>query len=168
MNLHETLMELSKRHKRMKGGGYTTLLTFNHKTKTIKNGKRVLVENGKIIPQTIAFDEKEIVLEDDWGLPDEDFYSGMEKRFDDYYSSIPTEHDKFVKSIFRTKPLNKYVSYEEMMNTQSNRDKARYELEWFYMASSVNGKVVWDNPNHYFWKSPNNKLIIYKEEALWR
>lgn len=168
MNLHEVLLEMSEQHQRIKGGGYADLLYFNHKTKTISNGKTVLVKDGKIIPQTIKLTDRELILEDDWGMINEEFYAGMERRFDEYYKSLPTKCEKFVRTIFPAKALNKYLSYAEMMNTSNNRANARYELEWFYMASSVNRMVVWNNPKHYFWKSSNNKLIIYKEETLWQ
>lgn len=166
MNLYEVLMEMSKRHQRIKSGGYSDLLYFDHKTKIIKNGKTVLVDKGKIIPQTIKLTDMELELVDDWGfvqVAQEDFYEGMEMRFIQYYKSLPTQHERFVRCIFPTKTINKYCSYEEMMNANSNRAKCRYELEWFFMASSVNGNIKWQNDKHWFWKSPNSKLIIYKE-----
>lgn len=163
MNLHEVLMEMAEQHQRIKGGGYSDLLCFNHSTKTISNGKTVLVEEGIIIPQKIKLTNREIVLDNDWGFENEEFYSGMERRFEKYYHSVPTKHEKFVKTIFMSKALNKYSSYEEMVNVSSNRAKARYELEWFFMASSVSKSIEWKNDKHWFWKSPNTKLIIYKE-----
>lgn len=163
MNLHEVLIEMTEQHQRIKGGGYSDLLFFNHKTKTISNGKTVLVKDGKIVPQIIKLTDKELTLEDDWGYEHEDFYSGMERRFDEYYKSVPTKCERFVKTIFMAKALNKYSSYTEMMNMSNNRAKARYELEWFFMASSINGDIKWLNDKHWFWKSPNTKLIIYKE-----
>lgn len=168
MNLHEVLYEMAEQHQRIKGGGYSDLLFFNHKTKTISNGKTVLVKDGKIIPQTIKLTDRELILDDDWGYScahykDTDFYDGMEWRFENYYHSVPTKSEKFVKTIFQAKALNKYSSYTEMMNTSSNRAKTRYELEYFFMASSVHGDIKWLNDKHWFWKSPNTKLIIYKE-----
>jgi len=163
VNLHNVLMEMANKHQRIKGGGYSDLLFFNHKTKTIFNGKTVIVKEGKIIPQTIHLTNCDLTLDDDWGFNEEEFYRGMERRFKDYYNSIPTKADRFVKTIFPSKPLNKYVSYEEMMIANSNRNRTRYELEWFFMASSVLGNIKWLNDEHWFWKSPNTKLIIYKE-----
>lgn len=163
MNLHDVLMEMSKRHQRIKGSGYSDLLFFNHKTKTISNGKTILVKDGKIIPQTIKLTDIDLTLDDDWGYKNEDFYTGMESRFNNYYESVPTKTDKFIRTIFPSKPLNKYLSYYEMMNSNCNKNKARYELEWFFMASSINKNIEWKNDKYWFWKSPNTKLIIYKE-----
>lgn len=164
MNLHDVLMEMAENHQRIKKGGYSDLLYFNHKTKTISNGKTLLVANGKIIPQTIKLTDRELVLDDDWGNSNDNFYLGMESRFEKYYNSVPSKCEQFVRSIFLAKPLNKYASYEEMMNASSNRAVARYELEWFFMMNSVLGNIEWNNDKYWFWKSKSQpKLIIYKE-----
>ena len=163
MNLHDVLMRMSTKHQKIRGSGYSDLLFFNHKTKTILNGNTVLVKEGKIIPQIIHLTDYDLELEDDWGILDEEFYSGMERRFEDYYNTVPTKNDRFVRSIFPTKPINKYSSYEELVKAKVNKNKLRYELEWFFMANSVNGNIKWLNDKHWFWKSPNSKLVIYKE-----
>lgn len=166
MNLHDVLMEMSKEHVKIKMDGYADLLYFNLKTKTIKNGKTILVENGKIIPQEIKLtDGRVLQLDDDLGLTKEDFYSGVESRFKKYYYSMPSKHERFVRPNFMAKNLEK-MSYEELTNASVNdRDAARYELEWFVMANAIAGNIPWKEGN-WFWKSDNlPKLIIYKE---WR
>mgnify|MGYP003477561152 CR=1 FL=1 len=98
MNLHEVLTDMCQEHIKIKKGGYADLLHFNLKTKTIKNGNTILVENGIIIPQTIKLiNGKELVLENDWGLIKEDFHEGLEKRFRRYYYSTPNKVDNFTK-----------------------------------------------------------------------
>lgn len=164
MNLHEVLTEMCKEHIKIKKGGYADLLFFNLKTKTIKNGNTILVKNGKINPQTIKLtDGREFVLEDDWGLIKDDFYSGVEKRFEKYYYSTPSKVDKFVRTNFIAKNFEK-MSFEELMSSSSsNRNIARYELEWFVIANAVKGNIPWNNGN-WFWQSKvMPKLIIYKE-----
>ena len=164
MNLHEVLMEMCKEHIKIKKGGYADLLFFNLKTKTIKNGNTVLVENGKIIPQTIKLiDGRELVLEDDWGEVNEDFYQGLESRYEKYYLSTPSKSDRFVRTNFIAKNLEK-MSFEELMNSSSNnRNIARYELEWFVMVNAIKGNISWIDGN-WFWQSKKMlKLIIYKE-----
>ena len=164
MSLHEVLMEMCKEHIKIKKGGYADLLYFNLKTKTIKNGKTVLVDSGKIIPQTIKLtDGRELVLEDDWGVTNEDFYQGLERRFEKYYMSTPSKLDKFVRANFMAKNMEK-MSFEELMNSAtSSRNIARYELEWFVMASAIKGIIPWVD-GYYFWQSTRlPKLIIYKE-----
>ena len=164
MNLYNVLMEMSDDHVRIKKGGYSDLLYFDLKNKTIKNGKIILVENGIIKPQTIKLTNgKEFMLEDDWGEIKDEFYNGIEKRFEKYYLSMPSKAERFVRSNFMAKPTNK-MSYQDLQNSTSNRAKARYELEWFVMASAVNGNIKWKNDRHWFWKSSKYpKLIIYKE-----
>lgn len=164
MNLHEVLTEMCKEHIKIKKGGYADLLYFNLKTKTIKNGNTVLVEDGMIVPQTINLtDGRELVLEDDWGETKEEFYQGVEDRYEKYYLSTPSKIDKFVRTNFIAKNLDK-MSFEELMtSSSSNRNIARYELEWFVMANAVKGNISWNN-EHWYWQSRNNpKLIIYKE-----
>lgn len=164
MNLHEVLIEMCKEHIKIKKGGYADLLYFNLKNKTIKNGNTVLVENGKIIPQTIKLtDGRELVLEDDWGEIKEEFYQGVESRYEKYYYSTPSKVDKFVRTNFIAKNLEK-MSFDELMSSSSsNRNIARYELEWFVMANAVKGNIPWVNGN-WFWQSKKMpKLIIYKE-----
>lgn len=163
MNLHEVLLEMAEKHQKIKKSGYSDLLYFNHKTKTISNGKTVLVKDGKIIPQTIKLTDRELVLDDDWGFTNEEFYSGMESRFEKYYNSMPSKCERFIRCIFVAKPLNKYATYAEMITASSNRAVARYELEWFFMMNSVLENISW-NDKYWFWKSKNQpKLIIYKE-----
>lgn len=164
MNLHETLMEMCKEHVKIKKGGYADLLFFNLKTKTIKNGNTVLVENGIIIPQIIKLtDGRELVLEDDFGDVNEDFYQGLESRYKKYYLSTPSKSDRFVRTNFIAKNLEK-MTFEELMNSaSSNRNTARYELEWFVMVNAIKGNIPWIDGN-WFWQSKNMpKLIIYKE-----
>ena len=164
MNLHEVLTEMCKEHIKIKKGGYADLLYFNQKTKTIKNGNTVLVENGKIIPQTIKLtDGRELVLEDDWGEIKEEFYQGVEDRFRRYYYSTPGKVDRFVRANFLAKNLEKMTFEELMSSASSNRNIARYELEWFVMANAIKGNIPWVNGN-WFWQSKKMpKLIIYKE-----
>ena len=164
MNLHDVLTEMCKEHIKIKKGGYADLLYFNLKSKTIKNGNTVLVENGTIVPQIIKLtDRRELILDDDWGLIKEDFYEGMEQRFRRYYYSTPNKVDNFTRPNFIAKNFEK-MSFEELMSSSaSNRNQARYELEWFMMANAVIGNIIWNNDN-WFWQSKNlPKLIIYKE-----
>ena len=164
MNLHDVLTEMCKEHIKIKKSGYADLLHFNLKTKTIKNGNTILVENSKIIPQTIKLTNgKELILEDDWGQINEEFYRGLENRFRKYYFSTSGKVDRFVRPNFLAKNLEK-MSFEELMSSaSSNRNIARYELEWFMMANAVKGNIPWNHGN-WFWQSRElPKLIIYKE-----
>ena len=164
MNLHDVLKEMCQEHIKIKKGGYADLLHFNLKTKTIKNGNIVLVENGKIIPQTIILTNGiTFILEDDWGQIDEEFYHGLENRFRKYYYSTPSKIDRFTRSNFLAKNIEK-MTFEELINSMSsNRNMARYELEWFMMANAVKGNIPW-NYGNWFWQSKElPKLIIYKE-----
>lgn len=164
MNLHEVLMEMGKSHVKIKKSGFADLLFFNLKTKTIKNGKTVLVKDGVIVPQKIRLNDGRILeLENDWGLDKTDFYNGLEERYDKYYLSVPSKVDRFVRANFIAKNYDK-MTFEEIMNPSSNnRNLARYELEWFVMANAVKGNIPW-NEEHWYWQSKEfPRLIIYKE-----
>lgn len=164
MNLHEVLMEMGKSHVKIKKSGFADLLFFNLKTKTIKNGKTVLVKDGVIIPQKVRLNDGRILeLEDDWGLDKTDFYKGLEERYEKYYLSVPSKVDRFVRANFIAKNYDK-MTFKEIMNPSSNnRNLARYELEWFVMANAVKGNIPW-NEEHWYWQSKEfPRLIIYKE-----
>ena len=164
MNLHEVLMEMGKSHVKIKKSGFADLLFFNLKTKTIKNGKTVLVKDGVIIPQKVRLNDGRILeLEDDWGLDKTDFYQGLEKRYEKYYLSVPSKVNRFVRANFIAKNYDK-MTFKEIMNPSSNnRNLARYELEWFVMANAVKGNIPW-NEEHWYWQSKEfPRLIIYKE-----
>lgn len=164
MNLHEVLIEMGKSHVKIKKSGFADLLFFNLKTKTIKNGKTILVKDGVIIPQTIRLNDGRILeLENDWGLDKTDFYQGLEERYEKYYLSVPSKVDRFVRANFIAKNYDK-MTFKEIMNPSSNnRNLARYELEWFVMANAVKGNIPW-NEEHWYWQSKEfPRLIIYKE-----
>lgn len=165
MNLYEVLMEMGKAHVKIKKSGYADLLHFNLKTKTIKNGNTILVENGKIIPQVITLaDGRVLNLEDDLGITGitEDFYQGLENRYEKYYLSLPSKTEKFVRANFIAKNFDK-MTFEEMQRATSDRNLARYELEWFVLANAIKGNIPWNNQHWYYQSRKFPKLIIYKE-----
>ena len=165
MNLHEVLMEMGKSHVKIKKSGYADLLHFNLKTKTIKNGNTILVKDGKIIPQVITLTDGRVLnLEDDLGITGitEEFYQGLENRYEKYYLSLPSKTEKFVRANFIAKNFDK-MTFEEMQSAISDRGLARYELEWFVLANAIKGNIHWKQGN-WFWQSKRlPKLIIYKE-----
>ena len=164
MNLHDVLIEMGSKHTKIKKSGFADLLFFNLRTKTIKNEKTILVENGLIIPQTIHLcDGRILELDDDWGLTETDFYKGLEERYKIYYLSRPSKIDRFTRPNFIAKNHEK-MTYEEIMNLSSNnRNLARYELEWFVMASAVNKTIPWVDGYWYWQSAALPTLCIYKE-----
>lgn len=163
MNLHDVLLEMADQHLRVNKKGFSDLLFFNHITKSISNGQIILVKNGNIIPQKIKLSNGVCFdLEDNWGLNDEEFYSGLEKRFEKFFLSTPSKSERFVRSIFQPKPIKDYT-YADVINATNNRAIARYELEWFLMYHSVNGNISW-NDKHWFWQSEKcTKLVLLKK-----
>ena len=164
MNLHDLLMKMGSSHTKIRKGGYSDLFHFNLKTKTLKNGNTVLVDNGKIIPQEIKLvDGRVLQLDDHLGEINEEFFQGLENRFNKYYWSFPSKTDKYVRSNFMAKNIEKMTYAEMTKAADSQRNLARYELEWFVLVCAINGKIPWKDGN-YFWQSKNMpKLIIYKE-----
>lgn len=161
MNLHDVLKEMSKEHRIVRGKKvYCDLLNFNMVDRTIRNGKLVLVEKGEIKPQHIELsDGREFDLDDDWGLNDEEFYSGVERRYGEFYTSCATETDRFIKHNFIAKATDQ-LTYQEFMNG-GNRNEKRYELDWFVMAHAVRGDVKW-NGGWYWHSNQYPSLIVYK------
>lgn len=165
MNLHETLMKLGSGHHKMNGKGFSDLLTFDLADQTISNGKIVLMKNGKIIPQEIKVNGEVIELENDLGLnSDEEFFAGLERRFAEYYISVPTPYDNYMRMNFQCK------TYEELTTKEFNllisRSLTKYELEWWVIANTIAGRVNWPNPKHYFWHSKKyRKLYLYDTDV---
>lgn len=82
MNLHDLLMEMGSSHTKIRKGGYSDLFHFNLKTKTLKNGNTVLVDNGKIIPQEIKLvDGRVLQLDDHFGEINEEFFRDWKTDF---------------------------------------------------------------------------------------
>jgi len=165
MTLMETLLEIVKEPVRFHKGGYANLLNVNMLDRTIKNGKIVIVKNGKIVPQTIKLsDQREFVITEDMVLVNEDYeevYNHIEKLYAEFKSSVPTDQERFSINNFKAKCFEE-LSLEEMING-INRDVARIHLECFILFSAMKEAIPWLNNKHWYWQSPRDKeLLIYK------
>lgn len=162
MNLHDALIKMSETHSRMNGKGFSDLLTFHLKERTIKNGNIYLMRDGEIIEQDIKINGQVIHIDNDLRIINEEFYSGLEKRFADYYTSVPDKGVKFEKNNFVCKIFEELTTNE--MRFGKHRATARYELEWWVIANAIKG-VDWPE-GKWFWKSKNYpKLILFKADV---
>ena len=173
MSIYKTLIELSKSHTRLKGGGWADLMTFNLKDKTIKNGKTVILERGERkceMVELINGDKyellDELISETDlleYGIENckENPYEVIQFLFDRFKTSVPSEHSGYGRFNFYCKSADE-LTMKEMVNGTS-RLEAYYMLEAYVMLASLSGWIDWKEPNHYFWQSPTDKkLILYR------
>lgn len=163
MTFYEILIQLSQSHIPFKGGGYCDGLNFDLKNKRIYKGDIVLMDKGKIIPQTLKLkggysfelkEEMEIFTQVD------NPYEELERRYENFRYSVPNRYSEYTKDNFEALDINDIP--QEYFNRMYPRQLARVELEAFVMFQNF----PWENERHHYWQSTQDKsLIIYKE---WR
>ena len=124
---------------------------FDFKTKTLRVGKRKLIEHGiyegelGVLPQTM-----------------EETVERLEYLYTLYRFSLPSERNtgKF-RRYFLALPEEE-LSTADMMFGQY-REVAQFYLEFFMMASVINGSFKM-NDNHWYWMSQKcDGLVVYRE-----
>lgn len=173
MSIYKALIELSKSHTRLKKGGWADLMTFNLKDKTIKNGKTIILERGERKCSEIELINgnkyqlsNELINETDlmeYGIENckENPYEVIQILFNQFKSSVPSEHSEYGKFNFYCKPVDE-LTMKEMINGIP-RLEAYYLLEGYVMLASLSDWIEWKEPKHYFWQCPTDKkLIIYR------
>ena len=164
MTFEDVLIICGSTHMRFsKTKGYTDLIFFDQKKKKISNGKVILMDNGKIIPQKLTIGDFEIELTEDMELLREistNPYEELEELYVNYKYSIPEPYDSYARCNFRALNINE-LSLNDMMKGEK-RQLARIKLETFVMFN----KFPWENEKHHYWQSKNDAdLVLFKE---WR
>lgn len=164
MTLLDVLIKLSEKHVKIQGGGYSDLLTFDQTSHLIRSKRKILVVEGRIIPQiiTLSTGEEYELTEDMKWLPEEitDPYTTIEDLFIKYRTSKPDKHSSYAKSNFQAKAFNDLTMSELLFGEK--RQTALYRLELTVMYLTSHG-LRWENANHWYWQSPKYKeLLIYR------
>lgn len=146
-----------------KNKGYTDLIHFDLKRKRISNGKVILMDNGKIVPQTLKLGDLEFTLTEDMQLlreTESNPYPRLESLYKSYKYSVPEPYDSYARCNFRALNINDLTPKE--VRDGEKRQLARIKLETFVMFT----KFPWKNEKHHYWQSENDAdLILFKE---WR
>lgn len=170
LSLYDILVAISeKRGLKIKGGGKTELLRFNLSEKSIiSGGKKYLMKDGKIIPQTLEIsDGSSFELTEDMPLLSQElserpFFDEVEDLFKSYYTSQPSEISAYAKPNFVSKRFED-ISFRDLLNGIS-REVARTKLEAYVMLSSLTKQLCLPNKQHFFWQSKQYpSLIIYRD-----
>ena len=120
------------------------MLQINLDTKTVKNGKTYLIQNG--IPQNgYIIDNKTITFE------------MLEELYAIYKHSVPNGI-RYKKTYF------KVLTYDELSTTDlisgANRQNAKENLEMAIITGVLNGSLTWPDHTKWFWQSKNDKDFI--------
>lgn len=128
---------------------------INLKEKTIKiNGNELLLTDDLID----VYDTVEL------GLTEEisDFWNTVETLYTKYKKSVPSAHSKGNHPYFHAENVEDLTDDELAFNEP--RCYMQAALESYVLLSTLNGDVVWQNEEHWFWQSKNDsQLIILKE-----
>lgn len=165
MTFYEVLQTLAQFHIKFKTGGYSDLIHFDLKNKTVSNGKTVLMKDGKIVPQKIDFGNGiEIELYEDMELIRRELpvdpYDVLEELYKQYKTSMEMPYSNYNRANFRAKRLNE-LSREEF-NGSVGREIARIALEGYVLLT----EFPWKNEKHFFYQGKDKDLILYKEWAM--
>lgn len=95
--------------------------------------------------------------------PSEDPWKRLESLYAVYKHSIPSERsDRRRRNWFKALPESGLTDNDLLYGT--GRNEAQAELELHALACISDGTMTWENPEQWFWKSPNDPdLVLLKE-----
>ncbi len=140
MNIYEMALNAAKEGKKV---------TVDLKEKTLKVGKVVLIEKG------VAKKDSLLIDLDIATSPWED----VEILYANYKRSMPSA--KEINSYFTAVSVDE-LSLEEMVHGEK-RGVARVRLEAYILCAALAGFLKWKNEKHWFWKGPDEDLVVLKE-----
>lgn len=162
MSLYEIICEIAQKKKKIEGGGFSDLLTFDLKNKTIRSKKMFLLNKEGIVTQ--------IQLEDGtcYSLKQIPFFDGeiadpykeVQRLYDDFIFSRPSARTEYSNMNFRCKKSDE-LTFEQIMQGK-DRNEARCALEAFILLGALSGIFEWKHENHWYWKGKNG-LVLYKD-----
>ncbi len=157
MTVYDVLCSVSKEHKKIKGGGYTDVLIFDLKEKSIRSKGLYIVKNGRLVVNQIDVEGEVYILD---GLPlgtENTSLEMLQPLYDSYLYSRPGSY--YVHSPFLAKTSDE-LTYEQLLKGIP-RNHARCCLE----AAIVLGNFNWPNVEHYYWKGKNG-FVLFREWIL--
>lgn len=124
------------------------MITVNLETKTVKDGKKILIDHG-IPVNGFVIDDTPVTFEK------------LEKLYTIYKYSVP---DALRYKYQYFKALNMNQLKMSHLISGSNRQKAKENLELTLLMGVLNGSLKWPDDNLWFWQSQNDKdFVILKK-----
>lgn len=160
MTFNEVLSKLGDVHQKMNGHGYSDLISFDFKKKRISNGKTILFDNGKIIPQKIKLNDTVLDITEDMIIEkySGDTFEKLEELYNVFRTSIPEPYSSYSNSKFIAKNIDD-LTYTEF-NNGCKRQKARIDLESFVMFNKFN---MLNEKHHYRQSQKYPSLVLYRD-----
>lgn len=122
-------------------------VSVNFITKSVKINGKYAVKNGE--------------YEGDYGVSTDNVKETVEKLFDNYYYSYPSQRGCKKKSYFLASEFEELT--EEQLAKNEDRVVAQVKLEAYILGLILRRcpfSVFDDNEKHWFWQSQNNKKLI--------
>jgi hypothetical protein len=129
------------------------------KNKSLWINKKQYIREGEIIYGSYYF-----IKEDDLAPYEyvdklnEDPWSWIESLYYDYKHSVPSENSN-KKSYFKALPVDELKMHELAYN--KGRDFCQCMLEGYILLASLQGWLVWEHEEHWFWQK--NDLVVLRE-----
>ena len=119
-------------------------MNINLETRTVIDGKRALIKNGKPVG--------------DYQIPTDVIrIDDIERLYAEYKTSVPNGI-KYRRPYFRALSADKLPT--ENLISGANRQQAKDKLEFTLLIGILNGSLVWPDETKWFWQSPNDKNLI--------
>ena len=176
-SVYSVILDLPEHHCRFstnRRGGYVSLLRFDLKNRTIRNGNTHIIKNG-IVSEKLELTDGTVYeigkLPLFTGKELKEY--GIDNMFDNPYEVIvslyaideysrPTEKSVHSKCNFIAKKSDELTLTQ--MKDNVDRITAQYMLEAYIMLMSMEGRIPWENENHHYWQSKRHRdLFIFKE-----
>lgn len=124
------------------------MIVIDLDTKTLKNGKQILIDNGVPI-NGYVLDNSPITFEQ------------LETLYQNYKHSVP-DNIRYKKNYFKALQFEQ-LSTEDLI-TGANRQKAKEALELAILTGVLNGSLTWPDDRTWFWQSKTDKdFVILKK-----
>lgn len=136
----------------------------------VRCGKRYRIS---LKEKTIKINRKELLLTDDLIDEYDTVKIGLTEEISDFWNTVETLYTKYKRSVPGAKKLGNESHFhaddveiltDDELAFNESRCYMQAALEAYVLLSSLNGDVIWQNDNHWFWQSPVEKnLVILKE-----
>lgn len=135
----------------------------------VRCGKRYKIS---LKDKTIKVNGKELLLIDNLIDKYDTVKIGLEKEISDFWSTVENLYAKYKRSVPSAKKLGNESHFhsdkvedltDDELAFNESRCYMQAALEAYVLLSSLNGDVVWQNANHWFWQGTDRNLIILRE-----
>lgn len=135
MNLYTLIKNLAEQNE--------TSLYTNPREKNIKIGKTMVVENGKLVSDSVNTGGEEIRITSLIDTPED-----ITELYDQYKHSVPGEKDSYKRAHFiALDAVN--LSDSDMINGKPRRE-AKVLLEAYIILAAMTGHLTWKDPNRWY------------------